>query len=288
MNPSARAYSRTTHTHAAGSSAWASASVVATDWIAPSVPSPAIRARSSAGTSVLAALPMRMASPGSWLSRSRQMPSMMAGFDRACGPYWATAASSARRAWPAGSMTCPFPSVTKDPPHGAFSAIVTGQSAVRLSPPAPFPAAVRSPFQHRVGAEQEVPEVPELALDVGRGDHVTGERVDRYVLARGDLVVRREYRGRRADRVHQSGTEQAPRGNPAGQQRAVYVAQGVERRRDQVDVMGEELGHFDVGRVRRQRDGPLDVAEERHVGVTDRDPPAAPARRWPARARRPG
>ena len=60
------------------------------------------------------------------------------------------------------------------------------------------------PGRHRrLSSAEGLPQVPELALDVRRGHLVAGERVNRDVLARGDLVVRGEHRGRRADRVHQ-------------------------------------------------------------------------------------
>jgi parallel beta-helix repeat protein len=118
---------------------------------------------------------------------------------------------------------------------------------------------------------EELPQVAELPLDMRPGHLVPGERVHRDVLSRGDLVVRGEHRGRRADHVHQAHRQQAAGGDPAGQQRAVHVPQRVQRGRDQVHLVSQELGDLGIGRVRGQGDGPLDVAQERHVGVAHRD-----------------
>jgi hypothetical protein len=115
--------------------------------------------------------------------------------------------------------------------------------------------------------------VPELALGVRGGHLVAGERVHRDVLAGGDLVEGGEYRRRRADRVHQADAEQAFGPDLAGEQRAVDVPERVERGRDQIDVVREELGHFGVRGIRRQRDATLDVAQERHVRVAYPDQP---------------
>ena len=71
---------------------------------------------SSAGTSARAALTIRMHSPGSAASWVRQRWSITVASDSTSGPCEVTASCRARRASPAGSMTCPVPSVTKDLP----------------------------------------------------------------------------------------------------------------------------------------------------------------------------
>ena len=96
-------------------------------------------------------------------------------------------------------------------------------------------------------------------------------RVHGDVLGRGDLVVRGEHRRRRADAIHQARAEQAFGADPPGQQRAVDVPQGVQRSRDEVDVLREEIRHLGVGRVRGQSDRALDVAQERDVRMADPD-----------------
>ena len=59
--------------------------------------------------------------------------------------------------------------------------------------------------------------------------------------------------------------------------------QGVQRGRDQVHVVRQELRHL-RGRLRRQRDAALDVAQERHVRMAhcDRAGPARRGQREPA------
>ena len=92
------------------------------------------------------------------------------------------------------------------------------------------------------------------------------------LLGRSDLVVRGEHRRRWADAIHQAGAEQAFGADPPGQQRAVDVPQGVQRDRDEADVLCEEIRYLGVGRFRRQRDRPLDIAQEWDVRVADPDP----------------
>src|ERR1700677_2709676 len=145
---------------------------------------------------------MRMASPGRPPSRSRHTPSIMTAFDKAAVPRSATTACRARRSSPYGSITCPFPSVTKDLPQGHLVRNIAHRARTTTGQrDAPTPSQkhlfgtmrgipTRSRHSHPTGdaqlagcrryrAEQEVPEVTELTFDVRRGHRVTGERMDR-------------------------------------------------------------------------------------------------------------
>ena len=73
---------------------------------------------------------------GSAVSWVRQRLSITVASDSAPGPCVVTASCRARRASPAGSMTCPVPSVKKDLPRGIRSAATghpKGQMRRRLS-----------------------------------------------------------------------------------------------------------------------------------------------------------
>ena len=110
--------------------------------------------------------------------------------------------------------------------------------------------------------------MPELAFRVSLGPAVPAVGIDRDLLVgRVDLVVRGVHGRGRADVVHQPDADQRRGRDPAGEQRAVDVAERVQRLRDELDVLGQELRDLGVGRMRRERDRPLDVAQERHVGV---------------------
>jgi len=105
--------------------------------------------------------------------------------------------------------------------------------------------------------------VLQLWLGVRVGHAVPAVRVHDDVLVRIYLVIGGEDRRGRADVIHQPDAYQRRRGDPAREQRAVDVAQRGQRRVDERDVLRQELRDLGVRCVRRERDRPLDVTEER-------------------------